>query len=105
MAERQNWSFQMQIEYGHNLDFKDVFIRPRRSTLESRADINITRSFCFLHSRVEWKGFPLIASNMDATGTFEMARALEPLGAMVALHKYYPAEDLIEFFQQVKPEN
>jgi GMP reductase len=89
----------MRIERDPKLDFKDVMIRPKRSTLSSRAQVDITRSFRFLHSGLEWTGFPLIASNMDSTGTFAMARALAPFGAMVALHKHYPAEHLIGFLK------
>ena len=65
----------MHIDYDRKLDFKDVLIRPKRSTLRSRADVDITRSFRFIHTGLEWTGFPLIASNMDAIGTFSMARA------------------------------
>jgi GMP reductase len=94
----------MHIEYDRKLDFKDVLIRPKRSTLSSRADVDITRSFQFVHSGPEWKGFPLIASNMDTIGTFSMASALAPFRAMVALHKHYPADELIQFFEkEVRP--
>jgi GMP reductase len=89
----------MHIEYDHKLDFKDVLIRPKRSTLSSRADVDITRSFRFVHTGLEWTGFPVIASNMDTIGTFSMANALAPFRAMVALHKHYPADELIQFFQ------
>jgi GMP reductase len=90
----------MHIEYDRKLDFKDVLIRPKRSTLSSRADVDITRSFRFVHTGLEWTGFPLIASNMDTIGTFSMASALAPFRAMVALHKHYPADELIQFFQK-----
>jgi GMP reductase len=91
---------EMHIEYHRKLDFKDVLIRPKRSTLRSRADVDMTRTFRFVHTGLEWTGFPLIASNMDTIGTFSMARALVPFRAMVALHKYYGADELIDFFQQ-----
>lgn len=89
----------MRIEDGPKLDFSDVLIRPKRSTLSSRADVDVNRTFRSLHTRAEWTGFPLIAANMDTTGTFSMATALLPFGAMVALHKHYPVEGLIAFFQ------
>jgi GMP reductase len=89
----------MHIEYDRKLDFKDVLIRPKRSTMNSRADVDMTRTFRFVHTGSEWTGFPLIASNMDTVGTFSMARALAPFGAMVALHKHYPAEALVAFFR------
>jgi GMP reductase len=89
----------MRIERDPKLDFKDVLIRPKRSTLSSRADVGMTRTFRFVHAGHEWTGFPLIASNMDTTGTFSMANALAPFGAMVALHKHYPADRLVAFFR------
>jgi GMP reductase len=95
----------MRIENDPKLDFKDVLIRPKRSTLGSRAEVDITRSFHFLHTGTEWSGFPLIAANMDVTGTIPMARALRRHGAMVALHKYYDAETLIEHFRSEEADN
>jgi len=89
----------MRIEDGPKLDFSDVLIRPKRSTLGSRAEVDVNRTFRSLHTGSEWTGFPLIAANMDTTGTFAMARALLPFGALVALHKHYPVEKLITFFE------
>jgi len=88
----------MRIEDDLKLDFKDVLIRPKRSTLRSRSDVDVTRSFIFPHAGGSWTGFPVIAANMDVTGTMEVARALAKHGTMTALHKYYPADALIEFF-------
>ena len=89
----------MRIETDPKLDFKDVLIRPKRSTLGSRAQVEVNRTFRFLHTGAEWTGFPLVAANMDVTGTMGMARALSALGAMTALHKHYPAGALIDFFR------
>jgi GMP reductase len=88
----------MRIETDVKLDFKDVLIRPKRSTLTSRNEVDIHRSFRFYHTACEWKGFPLIAANMDVTGTMNMARALGRHGALTALHKHYPEGALAEFF-------
>lgn len=88
----------MRIENDPKLDFKDVLIRPKRSTLGSRSDVDVNRTFRFLHTGTDWTGFPLIAANMDVTGTIPMARALKRFGAMVALHKHYPVETLAAFF-------
>ncbi len=76
----------MRIENEPKLDFKDVLIRPKRSTLASRSNVDISRTFRFLHTGAEWTGFPLIAANMDVTGTFAMARVFSAHGALVALH-------------------
>ncbi len=88
----------MRIETDPKLDFKDVLIRPKRSTLNSRNEVDIQRSFRFYHTGAEWKGFPLIAANMDVTGTLAMARALGRHGALTALHKHYPENELVDFF-------
>jgi GMP reductase len=88
----------MRIETDVKLDFKDVLIRPKRSTLTSRNEVDIRRSFRFYHTASEWRGFPLIAANMDVTGTMAMARALARHGALTALHKHYPEGALAEFF-------
>src|SRR5208282_3552652 len=88
----------MRIETDVKLDFKDVLIRPKRSTLNTRSAVDASRTFRFLHTGSEWKGFPLIAANMDVTGTMAMARSLGKHGALTALHKHYPAPDLVKFF-------
>ncbi len=90
----------MRIENDPKLDFRDVLIRPKRSTLGSRAEVDVNRSFRFAHTGREWTGFPLIAANMDVVGTMAMARALLKHGAMVALHKHYDADELIAFFKE-----
>jgi GMP reductase len=89
----------MRVE-GIKLDFRDVLIRPKRSTLSSRKDVDLTRTFTFLHSRRTWTGVPIIAANMDSSGTFEMAQALAPHQMITALHKFYSVDDLEEFFDE-----
>ena len=66
----------MRIEEDIKLDFKDVLIRPKRSTLHSRKEVDLSRTYTFKHSNLEWTGVPIMASNMDGVGTFEMAHAL-----------------------------
>jgi GMP reductase len=88
----------MRIENDVKLDFKDVLIRPKRSTLGSRNEVDVNRTFRFLHTGGEWDGFPLIAANMDVTGTMAMARALGKRGALTALHKHHPEDELAKFF-------
>ena len=65
----------MKIEFDLKLDFDDVLIKPKRTTIKSRNDVNIEREFIFKNSKRTWKGVPIIASNMDTIGTFEMYRA------------------------------
>ena len=88
----------MRIEQDIKLDFKDVLIRPKRSTLTSRSEVDISRDFVFLHSQRKYRGIPIIAANMDTTGTFDMARALAGHQLSVALHKYYSEDELLDYF-------
>ncbi len=88
----------MHIEESVKLDFKDVLIRPKRSTLTSRLEVDIRREFIFHHSRKTYRGIPIIASNMDSTGTMEMAHALAAHHLSVALHKHYSVDELERFF-------
>jgi GMP reductase len=90
----------MRIEQDTKIDFDDVLIRPKRSTLRSRKDVLIERTFKFLHSNREWSGIPIIAANMDTTGTFEMVRALSKSKVITALHKFYSVEELADFFKE-----
>lgn len=83
----------MRIEYDIKLGFKDVMIRPKRSTLKSRSEVNLERSFKFLHSPITWAGIPIMAANMDTVGTFEMARVLSKQGLFTAIHKHYSTND------------
>ncbi len=90
----------MRIEEETKLDFKDVLIRPKRSTLASRKDVNIAREFKFKWSGKTFNGVPIIAANMDGVGTLAMAKAFEEEGSglSVALHKHYPLEELQKFY-------
>ena len=97
----------MRIEEDVKLDFKDVLIRPKRSTLASRKDVDISREFTFKWSKKAYKGVPIIAANMDGVGTFEMAKAFLKSGSglSVALHKHYALEDLLAFFKKNSADN
>lgn len=90
----------MRIENDTKLDFKDVLIRPKRSTLGSRKEVDISRQFKMLHSGRTFDGFPVIAANMDGVGTFAMADAFQKdgHGFTVALHKHYSLDALIDYF-------
>ena len=92
----------MHIDRDIKLDFKDVLIRPKRSALPSRAEVDIHRDFAFKHSGHKYHGIPIIAANMDTVGTFEMARALAGFDLSVALHKHYSEDDLVAFFRSLE---
>lgn len=90
----------MRIEQDTKLDFKDVLIRPKRSTLRSRADVSLERQYNFKHAKCSWNGVPIIASNMDHTGTFAMAKALTQHQLLTAVHKFVTPSEWREFQQQ-----
>ena len=87
----------MRIEQDIKLDFKDVLIRPKRSTLTSRSEVDISREFIFNHSKRKYQGIPIIAANMDTTGTMQMAKALHKHQMSVEMHKHYGEAALVEF--------
>lgn len=79
----------MRVETDLKLGFKDVLIRPKRSTLKSRSLVELERSYTFLHSKRQWRGVPIIAANMDTIGTFEVAEVLAEHRMLCAIHKHY----------------
>jgi len=76
------------------LDFSDVLILPKRSEYSSRSEVSLERTFLFKYSPYTWTGVPMMVSNMDTTGTIEMARALQEHKVLTCLHKYHTALDL-----------
>nr|XP_012419825.1 PREDICTED: GMP reductase 1 isoform X2 [Odobenus rosmarus divergens] len=62
-----------RIDADLKLDFKDVLLRPKRSSLRSRAEVDLERTFTFRNSKQTYSGIPIIVANMDTVGTFEMA--------------------------------
>tara|TARA_A100001035_G_scaffold261638_1_gene240775 strand:+ start:927 stop:1916 length:990 start_codon:yes stop_codon:yes gene_type:complete len=66
----------MRVENEKKLDYSDVLIRPKRSTLTSRCDVDMTRTYTFLHSQRNWTGIPIMSANMDTVGTPEMYKVL-----------------------------
>jgi GMP reductase len=92
----------MHIEEAIKLDFKDVLIRPKRSTLTSREQVDIHREFVFHHSGKRYHGIPVIAANMDSTGTMAMADVFADHHLSVALHKHYGLDQLTGFFTRLR---
>ncbi|KAF6130201.1 guanosine monophosphate reductase 2 [Phyllostomus discolor] len=88
------------IDNDVKLDFKDVLLRPKRSTLKSRSEVDLTRSFSFRNSKQMYTGIPIIAANMDTVGTFEMAKVLCKFSLFTAVHKHYSLEQWKEFASQ-----
>ncbi|MCU4155390.1 GMP reductase [Carboxylicivirga sp. A043] len=89
----------MRIEYDIKLGFKDVMFRPKRSTLKSRSQVNLQRTFKFMHTSIEWTGVPIMAANMDTVGTFEMAIKLAEKEMFTAMHKHYTVDEWNNFLK------
>jgi GMP reductase len=98
----------MRIDQDVKLDYKDVLIRPKRSTLKSRSEVALERSFNFRNYEPDfpyngtedphYRGIPIMAANMDGVGTFEMADKLAEGEIFTCLVKTYTAEELIQYF-------
>ena len=97
----------MRIEHEILLDYSDVLIRPKRSTLTSRKDVDLARKFVFRNytpnfpentESEHYHGVPIMASNMDGVGTFAMAETLSKQGIFTCLVKTYSKEELSDFF-------
>ena len=95
----------MRIEEDQKLDYSDVLIRPKRSTLGSRKEVDLERGFTFRNTASlkhennrHYRGVPLMASNMDGVGTFEMADELASQKIMTCLVKTYSVEHLAAYF-------
>ena len=89
-----------RLETDIKLDYKDVLIRPKRSTLKSRSEVQLERTYTFRNAQKTWTGVPIIAANMDTVGTFEMAQALcgkEQHQWIVCIHKHYSVQEWQDF--------
>jgi GMP reductase len=88
----------MVIEEDFKLDFSSVLIRPKRSTLKSRKEVDLFRTTIFRNSKEEYIGVPIMAANMDGVGTFEIADALAKHNVFTCLVKTYSVNELVSFF-------
>ena len=100
----------MRIENDVKLDYTDVLIRPKRTTLSSRSEVNLSRKFFWknwvpedmsmevIRDKPHWTGIPIMASNMDGVGTMEMADKLSVSGVFTCLVKTYSVNELVCYF-------
>ena len=91
----------MRIEEEIKLDYSDVLFRPKRSTLKSRKEVDLSRTYKFKHSNREWTGVPIIAANMDGVGELEVAKCLSKHDIITSLTKQHDLE-LINSFKEIK---
>ncbi|MBE0700873.1 MAG: GMP reductase [Acholeplasmataceae bacterium] len=94
----------MRIEFDDKLDFSDVLIRPKRSALSSRKNVDLNRTYQFKHSKQSWTGIPIMASNMDGVGTIEMALALQKMNLFTCLVKNYQLADFDRSMKKLNTE-
>ena len=87
----------MRIEAETKLDFDDVLIRPKRSTLASRSNVDLYRTYTFLNSKQIYTGIPLIASNMNTVGTIGAALALQQYHILTCFHKFINYDEVKEY--------
>jgi GMP reductase len=80
------------------LDFDDVLIRPKRSTLKSRSEVCISRIFNFKYSPRELISVPIMVANMDTVGTLEMGKILAKNQAITCLHKHYSPAHYVSLY-------
>ena len=90
----------MRIERDLKLTFDDVLIRPKRSTLVSRSDVNLVREFKFRHAKGTWTGIPIVAANMDTTGLFSIARVLQGHKMLTCTQKFYSTKEFSEAWEE-----
>jgi len=84
----------MRIENDIKLDYNDVLLRPKRSTMGSRKDVNLVREYKFRNSQKEFSGIPIMAANMQGVGTFNMAEELIKIPMFTCLDKNYQPADI-----------
>jgi len=92
----------MRVEQDIKLDFNDVMLRPMTSSLNSRSEVNLERTFKFIHSPKTWTGVPIIAANMDTVGTLAMAKALSKHRMITALHKFITIKEIEDQIKIIK---
>lgn len=91
----------MQIVDSVQLDFSDVLIKPRRSSIDSRSKVNISRDYRFKWCPISIKGTGIMQSNMGTIGNFEVSRRMLENGLFACLHKHHPVEQLISFYKEL----
>ena len=84
----------MQIERDIKLDYPDVLLRPKRSKMGSRKDVELKRNYKFMNSGKHYEGIPIMAANMQGVGTFGMAEQLIKVPMFTCLDKNYQPADI-----------
>ena len=85
------------------LDFKDVLIQPKDSHITSRSKVFLERCFRFKCGQT-WEGIPIVAANMDTTGTFDVYDVLSKNNILTAMNKFYNDDDYRERKSHLHPD-
>ncbi len=87
----------MRIEEELKLDYTDVLFRPKRSTLSSRKDVDLNRTYKFKYSNNEWSGIPIMAANMDGVGELGVAEKMSEFNMITCLTKQHDIKKLKQY--------
>jgi len=87
----------MRIEEEVKLDYSDVLFRPKRSTLSSRKDVDLNRTYKFRYSNNEWTGIPIMAANMDGVGELGVAEKMSEFDMISCLTKQHDIKKLNQY--------
>ena len=90
----------VKIENDLKLDFSDVLIKPKRSTISSRSEVHLKRTFMAKHSNLSWTGVPIMVANMDTTGTFQTALECQKHKIITCIHKHYSIDQWFKFMTE-----
>jgi GMP reductase len=82
----------MRTEHEVKLDYSNVLLRPKRSTLGSRSKVEVKRQLG------AFDGIPIMAANMDGVGTLQMADVLADKSMFTCLVKSYKIKELVDWF-------
>jgi len=93
-----------RIDNDIKLDFKDVFIRPKRSTIKSRNDVDLVREYTFCHSKRKYSGIPIMGANMDTVGIFSVATEMSKNQLFTTMDKHIPIEEWVNYAEKF-PQN
>tara|TARA_B100001287_G_scaffold238143_1_gene211445 strand:- start:3379 stop:4368 length:990 start_codon:yes stop_codon:yes gene_type:complete len=87
----------MLINEDIKIDYSDVLIRPKRSTMNSRGEVYLGRTHKFLWSKKKWTGIPIMSANMDTVGTPDMHKVLSKNNMITCPAKHYLKKDVSKF--------
>jgi len=89
----------MRISSDVKIDFDDVLISPKRSSISSRKEVDLIRTFKMKTNTIIGTG--ICSANMHTTGSFEMSKAMAKQQMLSALSKHYTIEEYIKFYDEM----